>query len=81
MNYEQQSQAVAAEVRAELARQRISAIELAQRLPLSLSTLQRRLSGDIPFDVEEICMVAKVLNVSPGQFFPAHYIGERKETA
>lgn len=69
MNYKTPSERVAAEVRAELARAQIKIKDLAPELEMSVSTLQRRLSGEIPFDVEELTRIADIANVSPAVFF------------
>jgi transcriptional regulator with XRE-family HTH domain len=55
---------VAANVRAELARQRKPQRELQQHLGISRVTLYRRLSGESPFDVDELRRIAELLNVS-----------------
>lgn len=59
---------VAAEVRAELARQRVSQETFSQRIGMSQSTLSRRLTGEIPFDTTELARVAEALGVPVSQF-------------
>lgn len=54
---------VAAQVRAELARQRISGRELARRTPLDSQYWWRRLSAKTPFNVVDLVMVSEVLGV------------------
>jgi transcriptional regulator with XRE-family HTH domain len=63
----------AAEVRAEMARQRMPAAALAKALDVSEMFLSRRLSGEkpIPFDLAEIERVAEALGVPVGQLIPA----------
>ncbi|MDG4791881.1 helix-turn-helix transcriptional regulator [Micromonospora sp. WMMD1102] len=63
----------AAEVRAEMGRQRISAAALARALGVSDMYLSRRLSGDdpIPFDLSEIERIAEALGVPVGNFLPS----------
>ena len=63
-------QTVAAEVRAELARQRISGRQAARRLGWTQQSLSRRLTGDIPFDVAELAELAALLGVPVTAFFP-----------
>lgn len=58
------SAAVADEVRAELARQRKTAADLARVLGLSAHTTGRRLNGDAPFDVTELAVTAGWLGLS-----------------
>lgn len=63
--------AVAAEVRAELARKQMSQVALAEHLGVAQATVSRRLTGEVPFDVAELGQVAEILGVSPTHFFPA----------
>ena len=63
-------QVVAAEVRAELARQRISARQAARRLGWTQQYLSRRMTGDISFDVNELAALADLLEVPISAFFP-----------
>ena len=60
---------VAAEIRAELARHRLSARRAAARLGWTQAYLSRRLNGDVPFNVEDIEALAGLLGVSPQRFF------------
>jgi transcriptional regulator with XRE-family HTH domain len=62
-------QSVAAEVRAMLARKRISTREAARRMGVSQWWLQRRVTGEIPFDVGEITAVADLLDTPVETFF------------
>lgn len=54
---------IAAEVRAEMARQRRTASELAQAVGISAHTAGRRLNGAIPFSIPEMDAVARWLGV------------------
>jgi len=54
---------VAANIRAELARQKVSQTQVAERLGLSQAAVSRRLSGALPFELDEIAAVADLLNV------------------
>lgn len=65
MNYIPLSHSLAAEVRAEIARQRISLDKLSDSLPISKSTLQRRLSGEYPLNTDELAQISAALNVDP----------------
>ena len=62
--------AVADEVRAELARQRISGVRAAKALGWTQNYIQRRLSGVVPFDVADLQAIADLLEVSVTNFFP-----------
>jgi hypothetical protein len=62
-------QSVASEVRALLARKRISVSEAARRLGVGQSWLHRRVVGEIPFDVGEISAVADLLETPVETFF------------
>lgn len=59
------SGAVAANIRAELARQRVSQAQVAERLGLSQAAVSRRLSGQTPFEIDEVAEVASLLDVAP----------------
>lgn len=56
-------QRTAANVRAELARRKISGRELAHGLKWSTPTTWRRLNGTHPFDIDELAAVARFLDV------------------
>lgn len=57
-------------VRAELARRRISGRELARGLDWSAPTTWRRLSGALPFDIDELAAVARFLDVPLSELLP-----------
>lgn len=60
---------VAAEVRAYLARQRKTQGDVAALLGLSQQSVSRRMSGVIPFDVEELHKIAVFLGVPVAALF------------
>ena len=62
---------VAAEVRAHLARQRLSGRQAAMRLGWTQPYMSRRLTGEIPFDVTDLEAIAGLLNVPVTAFFDA----------
>ncbi|HEY3261291.1 MAG TPA: helix-turn-helix domain-containing protein [Pseudonocardiaceae bacterium] len=62
---------MAAEVRAEMARQNVPQRELGRVLGLSQGAAWRRLKGEVPFDVSELSKVADLLGVPMTQFLPA----------
>lgn len=59
---------VAAEVRGELGRRRISTSRLARDLESSQSYWDRRVRGIVPFDVEDLQKVADYLGLHPARF-------------
>lgn len=63
------AQAVAGEVRAQLARQRISGRQAALRLGWTPPYLSRRLIGEIPFDVADLEALAGLLDLPITAFF------------
>jgi transcriptional regulator with XRE-family HTH domain len=65
---------VAAEVRAEMARQRRTQAELAAAVGLSPQSIGRRLSGEHPFDVEELERAAAWLDVSVSSLLPGREV-------
>jgi transcriptional regulator with XRE-family HTH domain len=58
---------VAANVRAELARRRVRPDDLATALGISRSALHRRLTGEVPFDVNQLQTVAGHLGVASAE--------------
>jgi transcriptional regulator with XRE-family HTH domain len=63
-------QVVATEIRAEMARQRITQMALAARLGRSQPYVCRRLTGEVAFDLAELELVAEALGVPLSQFMP-----------
>lgn len=61
---------VAGEIRAHAARKGLSGRQLAFQLGKSQPWMSRRLTGEIPFDVEELDAVAAILDVAPRDLFP-----------
>lgn len=61
---------VAAEVRAEMARQRKTGVELASVLDLSQQSASRRLTGESGLDVDELAMIADWLKVPVARLLP-----------
>lgn len=57
------TQRVAATVRAELARRRIQQTEVAARLGIVQASVSRRLTGDTPWDINELAEVADLIGV------------------
>lgn len=67
---------MAAEVRAEMARQRVSQTALAEKLEVSQPYISRRLTGDVSFDVDELAAVAEALDVPLEQFLMGAVVPE-----
>lgn len=57
------SRDVAAVIRAELARKQIPQTRLAEVLGLSNATVSRRVSGQAPFELDELPLVAQLLDM------------------
>lgn len=62
-------QRVAAEVRAEMARQQLSGVRAAKELGWTQNYISRRLSGTVPFDVADLMRLAGLLEVPVESFF------------
>lgn len=77
------AQRVAENVRAELARRGKTRGDLRPVLGLSYTAVQRRISGEIPLDVEEVEKIARYLDVPISALMegPALAGSERKEAA
>lgn len=63
---------VAAEVRAELARQQLSGVRAAKALGWTQNYISVRLRGTVPFDVNDLIKIADLLEVPVGMFFEAN---------
>jgi transcriptional regulator with XRE-family HTH domain len=61
---------IAEEIRALLARRKITASELARRLHVSQPYISRRLTGDTAFDVDDLDRIAAELDVDIADLFP-----------
>lgn len=61
----------AEEIRVLLARRRISAAELARRAGMKQSTLARRMTGEIAFDLDDLEVIADVLGVTILDLLPS----------
>ncbi len=70
MDTTQLSQQVAGEVRAHMARQRKTGVELASLLQISQQSASRRMTGERVFDLDEIAEVAQWLGLSPIDLLP-----------
>ncbi len=60
---------VAAEIRAELARRRLSGRKVARQLGWTEPYLSRRLTGSVPFNVSDLIALAELLEVPVNTFF------------
>jgi transcriptional regulator with XRE-family HTH domain len=65
------AQSVANEVRAEMARQRKTQLELAEALGVNAHTAGRRIRGEVPFDVVELESISSWLGVPITQLWPS----------
>lgn len=65
-------QAIAAEVRAAMARQRFTQAQLAECIGIGRPTLSERLAGQRPFDTDQLLAISLALGVEFQSFFPDH---------
>jgi len=61
---------VAEEIRVLLARKKMSAAELARRTGLKQSTMSRRMTGETAFDMDDLEIIAEVLEVEVSDLMP-----------
>lgn len=61
---------MAEEIRALMARRRISGVALAVKIDRSQSYVSRRLTGDVAFDLDDLERIAAVLGVTPTDLLP-----------
>ena len=64
------NEAIAAEVRAQLARRRLSGVRAARALGWTQNYISRRISGAVPFTVADLDALADLLEVPVTTFFP-----------
>lgn len=57
---------IAANVRAELGRAHVSAVQMAQRIGVKRAAFSRRMAGDVSFSADEIIAIAEQLDIRPG---------------
>jgi cytochrome c556 len=62
---------VAGEVRAEMARQNVRGTWMAKQMGMTQSAWSRRVTGDLPFDVDQLDRVAGLLDVPITRFISA----------
>lgn len=63
-------EAVAAEVRAQMGRRRITQGQLAKALGMSQAAVSRRLTGELPFDLDDVLVMAQRFNVALSDLIP-----------
>ena len=54
---------VANNIRAEVARRRLSQVKLAEQVGIRQQALSRRLNGTTPFRIDELARIAEVLDI------------------
>jgi transcriptional regulator with XRE-family HTH domain len=67
------TRAVAAEVRAQMARQQVTGKSIARELSLSQQSISLRLTGKVPFDISELAQVARILGVRIASLIPEEF--------
>lgn len=65
------SRTVAGSVRAEMARRKTTQRQVADAIGTSQAAVSRRLSGLVPFDVDELAAVADLFEMDPRDLLPA----------
>lgn len=73
------SEIVAAEIRAEMGRQRYTGRRLAMRLGWPPMYLSRRLSGRTSFDLNDVDAIARALEVPVTSFFPENRVNQLRK--
>lgn len=61
---------VAASVRAEMARRDVTQARLAEALGMTQPAISRRVSGQLPFDVDELHRIARFLDIPVSALIP-----------
>lgn len=63
MTYSTHAQRVADNIRAEVARRKLSQVKLAEQVGIRQQALSRRLNGTTPFRIDELVRIAAVLDI------------------
>lgn len=71
------AQRVGAEVRAELARQRMSQVTLAARMNVSQAYVGRRIAGEPAFNIGELDLIARILEVPITHLLPQQQAAQK----
>lgn len=71
MSYQYPSELAAASLRAEMARQRKTVRELAGVLHVSRSSAQRRHTGEVALNLDEVALICTWLGIAPGDLLSA----------
>lgn len=66
---------VAAEIRAAMARKRVTQVALAGLIDMPVHSLARRLKSETPITVDELAAIAAALDVPVGDLLPAERVG------
>ena len=66
---------VAAEIRGLMAKKRVTQEQLAAHMGVSQAAIARRLSGRVPFDVDELSKIAEYFAVPVASLYPAESSG------
>lgn len=70
MNTDSLTERVATEIRLEMVRQRKTGVDLSRFLNCSQQAASRRLTGKVPFDLDEVAAIAQWLDVEPMALIP-----------
>lgn len=65
---------VATEIRAVMARKRVTQTELAALINMKVATLRRRLDGDTEISVNDLAAIAAALDVPVAELIPAERV-------
>ena len=71
-------EAVAAELRSELARNRISASKVAFAIGKDQPWISRRLTGQVAFDLDDLDAITQVMGISPSELMAAAHETAKK---
>lgn len=70
---------VAEELRVLLARRKMSGAELARRTGIKQSTMSRRMTGETAFDMDDLEVIASVLDIQVSDLFPSRDRGSSQD--
>ena len=64
------------EIRAEVARQRRTQVEIAELIGVTQVYVSRRLTGQVPLEVADLVDIARILGVSPQELLDRAGVGQ-----
>ncbi len=69
---------VSTEIRADMARSRVTQADLAKRLGVSQPAVSRRLNGELPWDLDQLESICALFDAPLGRYLPPRHRGSEQ---